>query len=140
MTVGVAFYPALLVLSRDLVLIALITAYGALIAAGFDLVLFDELMKTIPAKHAVTFSAVQTSLANLAAIVAPLAGGTLADRIGIAPGLIVASAITLAGALLFITAPKRTRVTPAPPTTAPAATPAGPAVVTGASPDTANGG
>jgi predicted MFS family arabinose efflux permease len=134
-TVGVALYPGLLVLSRDLVIITVITAYGALIGAGFDLVLFDELMKTIPPKHAVTFSAVQTSLANLAAIVAPLAGGSLADQIGIAPGLIVAAAITLAGALLFITAPKRTQVAPVRPTRSPPLPSGG-----DRSPDTVQGG
>ena len=111
-TVGIALYPALLVLSHDLVMIALITAYGAVIGAGFDLVLFDELMKTIPPKHAVTFSAMQTSFANLAAIIAPLAGGIVADRVGIAAGLLVAASITGIGALLFITAPKRTTATP----------------------------
>jgi hypothetical protein len=108
-TIGVALYPALLVLSTDLVLIAAITAYSSIIGAGFDLVLFDELMKTIPPRHAVTFSAFQTSFANLAAIVAPLAGASLADQIGLAPGLLVAAAIILVGALLFATAPKRTR-------------------------------
>jgi hypothetical protein len=108
-TLGIAVYPAMLVLSRELALVAAITAYGALIGAGFDLVLFDELMKTIPSAHAVTFSAFQTSVANLAAIVAPLAGGTLADQVGIGSGLLVATAITLMGAILFIIAPTRSR-------------------------------
>jgi hypothetical protein len=109
-TLGIALYPALLLASRDLVIITAVTAYGSLIGAGFDLVLFDELMKTIPAKLAVTFSAFQTSVSNLAAIIAPLAGGVLADLVGIGPGLFVAAVITLMGALLFITAPRRTRV------------------------------
>jgi MFS family permease len=105
---GVASYPALLVLSTNLVAITLVTAYGALLGAGFDLVTFDELMKTIPAKLAVTFSAFQTSVANLAAIIGPLAGGSLADQVGIGPGLLVGAGITLIGGLLFITAPRRT--------------------------------
>jgi len=109
-TLGIALYPALLLATRDLVVIAVVTAYGSLIGAGFDLVLFDELMKTIPARMAVTFSAFQTSVSNLAAIIAPLAGGALADLVGIGPGLFVAAVITLMGALLFITAPGRTRV------------------------------
>lgn len=139
-TVGVALYPALLVLSHDLVLITVITAYGALIGAGFDLVLFDELMKTIPPKAAVTFSAFQTSVANLAAIIAPLAGGSLADQLGIGPGLVVAAVITLVGALLFITAPPRTPSEPiAPPTTSPA-TEAAAAGASQSSTDTTQGG
>lgn len=113
-TLGMALYPALLVLSRDLVSITVVTTYSSLIGAGFDLVLFDELMKTIPPKHGVKFSAFQTSLSNLAAIVAPLAGAVLADQIGIAPGLLVAAAITLAGALLFVTARPHSGVEGAP--------------------------
>jgi hypothetical protein len=105
-TIGTALYPALLVLSHDLIAITIITAYGAFIGSGFDLVLFDELMKTIPQKAAVTFSAFQTSVANLAAIIAPLVGGLVADLFGIGVGLVVAAAITLGGALLFIMAPK----------------------------------
>ena len=105
------------------VLIALITAYGSIIGAGFDLVLFDELMKTIPPRHGVTFSAFQTSVANLAAIVAPLAGAALADQIGLAPGLLVAAVIVLAGAILFATAPRRTRAASGP--TAPETTQGG---------------
>jgi hypothetical protein len=111
-TIGVAFYPLLLVLSTNLVVIAIATAYGAALGAGSDLVLFEELMKTVPPKHAVSFSAVQTSLINLAAIIAPLSGGALAEQIGIGPGLAVGAVITAIGALLFITAPKRTLATP----------------------------
>jgi hypothetical protein len=122
-TVGVALYPGLLSLSRDLIVVALITAYGALVGAGFDLVLFDELMKTIPARHAVTFSAFQTSLANLGAIVAPLAGGVLADTLGIGTGLTVAAAITLGGALLFIVSPPRSEPAASPRPLAPVTDP-----------------
>jgi hypothetical protein len=109
-TLGIALYPALLLSSRDLIVITVVTTYGSLIGAGFDLVLFDELMKTIPAQLAVTFSAFQTSVSNLAAIIAPLAGGALADLAGIGPGLFIAAVLTFVGALLFITAPSRTRV------------------------------
>jgi hypothetical protein len=85
-TIGTALYPALLVLSHDLIAITVITAYGAFIGSGFDLVLFDELMKTIPQKAAVTFSAFQTSVANLAAIIAPLVGAASRTCSGLVSG------------------------------------------------------
>ena len=100
--VGIALYPAAMVLSRDLIVVALVIAYGAFVGAGLNLVLFDELLKTIPARHVVTFTAVQTSLSNLAAIIAPLLGGVLADMVGIGPGLLLAAALTLIGGALLL--------------------------------------
>jgi len=105
-TIGIAFYPAAMVLSRDLVVVAVVVAYGAFVGAGLNLVLFDELMKTIPARHVVTFTGVQTSLSNLAAIIAPLLGGVLADMVGIGPGLLLAAALTLIGGVLLLLAPR----------------------------------
>jgi hypothetical protein len=41
--------------------ILLTTAVGAFFSSGVDLVLFDQLMKTIPSRFGITFSAVETS-------------------------------------------------------------------------------
>lgn len=98
-TVGLALYPGLLSLSTDLLTVAVITGASSLFAAGVDLVLFDELMKTIPRRLALTLSSVETSTQNLAAIVAPLLGGLIAELAGIQVGLLVAAVVTLAGAL-----------------------------------------
>jgi predicted MFS family arabinose efflux permease len=67
-------------------------------------VLFDLLMRTITPRSTVTLTSVETSIQNLASIIAPLLGGVIADRFGLAVGLGVAGAVTLAGALMFIIA------------------------------------
>jgi hypothetical protein len=103
-TLGIALYPAVLVLSRDLLVLAFITAYGAVMAAGLNLVLFDELMKTVPMRHIVAFSGVENSLGNLASITAPILGAVLADLVGIGPALLVAASLTLLGATLLVLA------------------------------------
>ena len=124
-TVGAALYPVILSFSTDLVAIGFITAFGAAVYAGIDLVLFDLLMRTIPARVSVTFTSVETSVQNLAAIIGPLLGGVIADLFGIAMGLGVAGAVTLAGALMFVfSKPPRTVPTPPPePPEAPAPEP-----------------
>ena len=121
-TLGAVLYPVVLSLSTDLVAIALITAYGAAVYSGIDLVLFDLLMRTIPQRYAVTLTSVETSVQNLAAIIGPLLGGVIADLFGIATGLVIAGVVTLAGALMFVIA-RPPAATPTPPPAEPAASP-----------------
>ena len=113
-TIGAVLYPAVLALSTDLIAITVITAYGAAVYSGIDLVLFDLLMRTIPQRYSVTLTSVETSVQNLASIIGPLLGGVIADLFGIAVGLIVAAVVTLVGALMFIVA-RSPRVVPTPP-------------------------
>ena len=119
-TVGAALYPILLALTTELVAIVAITAYGAAVYAGIDLVLFDLLMRTITPRYSVTLTSVETSIQNLASIIAPLLGGLIADRAGIDVGLYVAGAGALAGALMFLVA-RPPRSVPVPAVAEPAA-------------------
>jgi len=126
-TAGLALYPGLLSLNTGLVYIAAITAVGAFFASGVDLVLFDQLMKTIPARFGITFSAVETSWQNLAAIIAPLLGGLIAEVAGIGAGLVLASVVSLVGALMLTLIPprgERATSSPPPPSAPPPALPA----------------
>ena len=85
-------------------IIALITAFGAMMSAGLNLVLFDEMMKTVPGRHIVTFSGVDNALFNLSSITAPVLGAVLGTVLGIGPALLVAAGVTLVGAILFVLA------------------------------------
>ena len=109
-TAGLALYPGLLSLNTGLIYIAVITAVGAFFSSGVDLVLFDQLMKTIPSRFGITFSAVETSAQNLATIIAPLLGGLIADAAGIGAGLVLASVVTMVGALMLTLIPPRGEV------------------------------
>ena len=113
-TIGAALYPVVLALSTDLIAIVFITAYGAAVYSGIDLVLFDLLMRTIPQRYSVTLTSVETSVQNLASIIGPLLGGLIADLFGIAVGLVVAAVVTLVGAVMFIVA-RPPRAVPTPP-------------------------
>lgn len=102
-----ALYPAVLSLVDELVVVAVIAAVAALFTAGVDLILFDELMRTVPRRFGVTFVSIDTTLVNLATIVAPLAGAALAGIAGLDVALRLASLLSLAGVILFARAARR---------------------------------
>lgn len=104
-----ALYPALLSLVDQLVVVAALAGAWALFAAGVDLVLFDELMKTIPRRFGVTFASVDTTLVNLATIGAPLMGAALAELLGIETALRIGTLVSLGGCVLFALAARRPR-------------------------------
>ena len=64
--------------------------------------MFDQMMRTIPAEHGVTFSSVDQSLANVAIVIAPVIGGLLAVAVGVRPTLLVVAAIGFAAFVLFL--------------------------------------
>ena len=98
---GNAVAPAVLTLLGALPLVAVLAAFASIFAAGASLVLFEELMRRVPRRYAVTFTAIDQSTQNLAATVAPLAGGVLATQLGIRPALVAATAIGVAAFVLF---------------------------------------
>ena len=125
---GLALYPFVLSLSTDLVAVAVITAAAAIFSSGVDLTLFDALMRTIPSRYGLTFSAVETSSQNLAGIIGPLIGGAVAEMAGIGMGLALSTLVTLVGAVMLtlIRVPEPPASPATPTTAAPAAGPAGP--------------
>jgi hypothetical protein len=104
-----ALHPALLSLTDQLVVVAALAGTGALFAAGVDLALFDQLMRTIPRTFGVTFASVDTMLVNGATIIAPLLGAALAEQLGIEVALRLGTFISLSGCLLFILAAREER-------------------------------
>ena len=98
---GAAIYPALLALVDQLIVVALLAGFGGIFSAGVMLALFDELMKSIPGRLAVSFASINTVLTNAAGIVAPLVGATLAVVIGIENALRIGSIVSLLGFVLF---------------------------------------
>jgi len=100
-TLGAALVPAALSLTREVALAAAIAGIGAVFSAGVNLAIFDRLMTIIPRGYGITFTSVDTSLVYLAGVAGPLVAAILADRIGLAPALVCASAVSLGAALLF---------------------------------------
>jgi hypothetical protein len=102
-TLGASFYPILIGLSNSYYPIPLYAGINGVFQAGINLVFFDELMKTFPAKYSATFVAAAQGLQYLSAIIAPFLGTYLADHYGFTPALLISGGISLVGFGLFFT-------------------------------------
>jgi hypothetical protein len=100
-TFGLSLYPAAAALTLRVELLALYAGLAGIFQAGVDLVFFDELMKTVPAKYSATFVSVAQSLQYLSAVGAPLLGTYLSIHLGISGALMVSAALRFAGFILF---------------------------------------
>lgn len=102
-TFGVSLYPFLVAITHRIELVVLLAGLGGIFQAGVDLIFFDELMRTIPVEYSATFVSFAQSMLYLSAVVSPILGTFLADKIGISGGLMVAAGIRLLGFVLFLT-------------------------------------
>jgi hypothetical protein len=100
-TSGLALYPILTAFTHQVELIAVYAGLAGIFQAGLDLVFFDELMRTFPAKYSATFVSLAASLQHLSTVASPLVGTLLADRIGIGGALVVSGLLRFAGFALF---------------------------------------
>ena len=107
-----SLYPAALSLTDQLIVVATLAAFAAFFVAGVDLILFDELMRTVPRQYGVTFVSIDTTLVNLATIVAPLVGAGLVGLASIELALQFGAFISLCGVVLFVRAAQRTGSAP----------------------------
>jgi hypothetical protein len=97
----VALVPLTQAALDSLPLVALVALVSGVAAAGAQLALFDQLMRSIPPRHGVTFSSVDQSLQNFGLVVAPNIGGLLAVSVGIRQGLVLAAAVIAVALVLF---------------------------------------
>lgn len=101
-TLGMTFHPALTAATHDVRLMIVYAAIAGLFQAGLDLVFFDELMKTVPERYGATFVSIAQSMGYFSALVAPLAGASIADSIGLGGALWTSAALRFVGFLLFL--------------------------------------
>lgn len=106
-TFGAGAWPILLSQLGILPVVAGFAGLAAVAVAAAELVVFDELMHSIPAAHQVTFASVDTTFQNAGAIVAPILGALIADAIGLDRALIVAGSLSILGWMLFALAGHR---------------------------------
>ena len=100
-TLAMSLYPALVALTHNQTMVFILSAGIGIFQAGLDLVLFDELMRTIPPSYSPTFVSMAQSVQYLATILAPLAGTYLSLHIGLSNALLFSAGIRLIGFLLF---------------------------------------
>jgi hypothetical protein len=96
-----ALVPLALALVQNVEVAAAMSFVNGVAAAAVNLALFDELMRRVPPRYGVTFSAVDQSAQNLALTIGPLSGGVLAAGIGIRAALVAAAALAAVGCGLF---------------------------------------
>jgi hypothetical protein len=96
-----ALYPAALSLTDRMVVVAILATVASFFAAGVDLILFDELMRTVPRQYGVTFASIDTTLVNMMTIVMPLVGAAISGLFGIEAALRVSALLSLCGLVLF---------------------------------------
>jgi MFS family permease len=102
-----ALYPAALSLIDQMIIVAVLATVAAFFAAGVDLILFDELMSTVPRQYGVTFASIDTTLVNMATIVMPLVGAAISGLFGIETALRVSTFLSLCGLVLFVQQARR---------------------------------
>lgn len=100
-TFALALFPVAVSLTKDLWTIVALVGLSGIFSAGLDLVLFDELMRTVPPEYGATFVSMAQMLQYVAAVIAPILGTTLADFVGLGGALVVGSAIRMVGFALF---------------------------------------
>ena len=97
-----ALYPAALSLIDRMIIVAVLATVASFFSAGVDLILFDELMSTVPRQYGVTFASIDTTLVNMATIVMPLVVAAISGLFGIETALRVSTFLSLCGLLLFV--------------------------------------
>ena len=100
-TFGLTLYPLLTAFTHDVQWIMFYAGLSGIFQAGLDLVFFDELMKTFPARYSATFVSLAQMLQYLSTVASPLVGTLLADQIGLGGALVVSAGLRLAGFGLF---------------------------------------
>ena len=108
-------YPAALSLTDRMVIVAVLATVASFFSAGVDLILFDELMSTVPRQYGVTFASIDTTLVNMMTIVMPLVGAAISGLFGIETALRVSAFLSLCGrpAVRPVRAPTRLGARPA---------------------------
>jgi hypothetical protein len=102
-----ALYPAALSLTDRMIVVAVLATIASFFSAGVDLILFDELMSTVPRQYGVTFASIDTTLVNMATIVMPLVGAAISGLFGIETALRFSAFLSLCGLVLFVQSARR---------------------------------
>ncbi|MBN1814397.1 MAG: MFS transporter [Anaerolineae bacterium] len=98
---GAGLYPLLIGLVPHLTPILFVAGLNGLIVPGVNLSHFTTLLKVCPEDRRPSFIGFYTTVMNVGAFVAPLAGVALADCFGLAPTLVGCGLFWLLGALSF---------------------------------------
>jgi MFS family permease len=100
-TIGAGLFPAMLAVTHQELLVAVLVGGYGISLAGIELAIFDELLKAVPPGQAVRFAALDQGASNFSAMTGPITGALIAAQAGIPAGLLAAAVVSLIGAGLF---------------------------------------
>ena len=100
-SLGALLYPVLTGLSSRIEPLLLASVVGGIFGAGFNLSFFNTLLEVCPQERLPSYVALNTTLINVAAFLAPLLGASLANRLDIRVVFFIAGAVRLLGAGFF---------------------------------------
>ncbi len=101
-TFGGSLFPILVGLTSHVWPVVIYAGLNGIFTAGLNLVLFDELMKTVPVEYSAKFVAAAQMLQYTSSIATPLLAPWLSQYIGFSFALILSGGISLIGFLLFM--------------------------------------
>lgn len=100
-SLGTVLFPVLTGLSSRVEPLLLVSVIGGIFGAGFNLSFFNTLLEVCPQERRPSYVAINTTLINVAAFLAPLLGTSLANLLDIRMAFFIAGALRLLGAGLF---------------------------------------
>ena len=100
-SLGVVLYPVLTGLSPRVELLLLPSIIAGIFGAGFNLSFFNTLLEVCPQERRPSYVALNTTVINVAAFLAPLLGTSLANFLDIRIALFIAGGVRLLGVGLF---------------------------------------
>lgn len=100
-SLGMVSFPVLTGLSPRVEPLLLVSIIGGIFGAGFNLSLFNTMLEVCPQEHRPSYVAINTTLINVAAFLAPLLGVSLTNHLDIVKALFIAGVLRLFGSLLF---------------------------------------
>jgi len=105
---GTVFFPVLTGLSPRIEPLLFASVIGGIFGSGFNLSFFNTLLEVCPQERRPSFVALNTTVINVAAFLAPLLGTSLAHFLDIRIALFIAGGVRLLGAGFFYQFGKKT--------------------------------
>jgi len=100
-SLGLVFFPVLTGLSPRIEPLLFVSVIGGIFGAGFNLGFFNTLLEVCPQGRVPSYVAINTTVVNVAAFLAPLLGTSLANLLDIRMAFFIAGAVRLLGVGFF---------------------------------------
>lgn len=100
-SLGIGLFPVLTGLSPRIEPLLFASVIGGIFGAGLNLSFFNTLLEVCPPERRPSYVAINTTLINVAAFLAPLLGTSLANLLDIRIALLIGGAVRLLGAGFF---------------------------------------